>query len=391
MKKLICKSCDNSWIIEDKSLELNKLCPFCGIEIRQKKDVEIFNSFEKVMFKAVSDLGLNALTKPKIMSGYMLDLAPQFAKEIHVFFRMSDKNLSNIYQIFNRDSEEAKLDFEKLRHILIDTEGLSDFWADFIRDKCIVVYNMFNGILTEYTFLVDIKDAEDKKSDSHKIAEKIEKMKLIGIESFSCVHGKKNVVEHFNNASINHYQKALELEENNDIEGAINEYLTLTRKNFAPAFVRLGYIQSNLNHIKSSWRWYLKGAELNDFEAMYFVAVHYLTGSCVAKSESNAIKYFKIAAENGVCEAAIALYYINMKNDKRDVATEYLKIAQTYVDNDVFEKLMKDFSVWFDIDNENKIKIRETRKSLGLCQYCGNSFYGIVKKTCSVCGKNKDY
>lgn len=35
--------------------------------------------------------------------------------------------------------------------------------------------------------------------------------------------------------------------------------------------------------------------------------------------------------------------------------------------------------------------IRKSRKQAGVCQHCGAHFRGIFKKTCSKCGKAKDY
>ena len=43
-------------------------------------------------------------------------------------------------------------------------------------------------------------------------------------------------------------------------------------------------------------------------------------------------------------------------------------------------------------EKEEKEKVlRESRRKAGVCQYCGHHFYGIFKKTCSKCGKAKDY
>ena len=35
--------------------------------------------------------------------------------------------------------------------------------------------------------------------------------------------------------------------------------------------------------------------------------------------------------------------------------------------------------------------LRRSRKRAGICQYCGHHFKGFFKKTCSYCGKAKDY
>ena len=73
-------------------------------------------------------------------------------------------------------------------------------------------------------------------------------------------------------------------------------------------------------------------------------------------------------------------------------------------DNDIFineEKLMRlDYhslvrdigAVMFRSSNQAiQIMITSDRKSKNLCQYCGGSFKGFLSKTCSICGKKKDY
>jgi ribosomal protein L37E len=36
-------------------------------------------------------------------------------------------------------------------------------------------------------------------------------------------------------------------------------------------------------------------------------------------------------------------------------------------------------------------RIAHERRNAGLCQHCGGRFKGIFKKTCTACGKPKDY
>ena len=43
-------------------------------------------------------------------------------------------------------------------------------------------------------------------------------------------------------------------------------------------------------------------------------------------------------------------------------------------------------------EKEEEIERRKPiYRSQGLCQHCGGSFKGLFKKTCTKCGKTKDY
>ncbi len=104
-------------------------------------------------------------------------------------------------------------------------------------------------------------------------------------------------------------------------------------------------LHEKLNHRKAAWRTLLWSAENGDAECAYWVGKYYWIGKNTNKSLNNAIKYFMIAAEQGVCEANITLSLIH--KDNQTASSTYLKYAKNSVNNDIIiETLKKEIERW---------------------------------------------
>lgn len=340
LKELKCRLCGHSWIVSDNVLTETKVCPFCANNIRQIVEIDVFDTFDKVLYHSLKKLGLDAYTVPKKMAGYMLDLAPQLSKEIHVYFRMTDKNLLAVRKLFDLSVEDANIGFAKLKQVLIDSEGLSDVWARFICDKSLLAMKLIKGVGSNINLLVDIKDIDViTKNTVIKVDNKnIPVVRMIsnavsGIDTYSYVHGNRPEPASISDRKLKQYLNAYSLEESGKYDEASSIYRILADDSnpIIPACVRLSFIHKKLNQTKASWKWLIYAAEAGDGEAAYFVGKQYWCGEYVQKSSKIALRYLKIAASKGVCEALIALHYIH-SNDKL-VSQRYHMDAEKLVDD----------------------------------------------------------
>ena len=343
MIRLSCKNCNKNWIVEEKSISFLKVCPFCENSIKKKKIVikDGISSFDDVISQSISGLGIAAWLEPKKLMAYMLDIAPQFDKEIRIFFRMSEKNFNSIYNIFKQNNDDEKIEFSKLKKTLIDYEGFSEMWADFICNSCLASMQLSNE---EYL------DADTCPLSSNMI-EPLDEMPTFeehntaipGIDSFSYLTGQRKNVKKISKANLYVYNKALSLEESGQVDNAISLYNTLAH----PAvYVRLGFLHDRLEHPKAAWKNFLKASEEDDPEAMFFIGYFYWCGRHVQQSKSKAVNYFKKAAEEGVVEAMIVLSMI-YKNDNEDMAEKYRNLASNTLKNRfLLDGMKKILGVW---------------------------------------------
>ena len=57
----------------------------------------------------------------------------------------------------------------------------------------------------------------------------------------------------------------------------------------------------------------------------------------------------------------------------------------------MFERYGKNKTLFLMPQEIHQEEINDVFKSLGLCQYCGGAFKGLITKSCSSCLKKKDY
>lgn len=282
----------------------------------------------------------------------MMDFSSKFIKEINIFFKMSDKEFKLLKDIFDGEFYEAEEKLLRLKQMLIDNEGLAESWAEFIREKNLIALSLYKGYNENYcSWNVSFKDYEfignnennsafDENNDNDDI--------IVGYHVFSFVHGRRVNIPHVFDSDLFKYIDAYNLEKDGKLEEAITLYQELTQfrsKNCLPAYIRLAMLHEKLNHSKAAWRTLLWGAENGDAECAYWVGKYYWIGKTVTKSPNNAKKYFLIAAEQGVCEANLALSYI--LKDNKVASDAYLNSANYSVNsNMIVETLKIDIERW---------------------------------------------
>jgi len=329
MIRLTCKKCNENWIVDEKSIPVLKVCPFCKNSIKKKKAIlkDSISSFDDVISQSISDLGIAAWLEPKKLMAYMMDIAPRFDKEIRIFFRMSEKSFNSIYNLFKQNNDDVKIGFSRLKTTLIDYEGFSELWADFICDSCLNSIQVSNEECLDAdtcSLNSDMIDALDEMPtvEEHNTA-------IPGIDSFSYLTGQRKNVKKISKADLYVYNRALELEESGQLDNAISLYNTLAH---SAVYVRLGFLHDRLEHPKAAWKNFLKASEEDEPEAMFFIGYFYWCGRHVQQSKSKAVYYFEKAAEEGVCEAMIVLSMIYSK-ENNDLTEKYWALASNTLKN----------------------------------------------------------
>ena len=138
-----------------------KCCLCCQKLLRQKKEITTLDTLDKVIFKAFSSLGMDALSQPRQLAGYMIDIAPEFKKELRILTRaLSDEYYTIVRDAFTKDMASAELLISKLRTLLIEDDGLSESWADILCNSYMGAIRYFHGIGLEETLLASVENYE---------------------------------------------------------------------------------------------------------------------------------------------------------------------------------------------------------------------------------------
>lgn len=161
MQKIVCNHCGGKWYIDKSDTAKMKSCLFCQTALRQKKQITTLDSLDKVIFTAISSLGVEAVSQPGQFSGYMMDIAPSFKKELRILTRfLSNEYCTVIKEAFSKDLPAAELLINRLRTSLVEEDGLSDSWADTLCSSYMGAIRYFHGIGLEETLLATVEDFE---------------------------------------------------------------------------------------------------------------------------------------------------------------------------------------------------------------------------------------
>ena len=137
MIQIKCQCCNKEWIVHNKSIKEQKVCPFCGVAIVDKAGFDDYSTLDKVIYGAIVKRGIDIIQKPDQLIGFMLDTAPKLKKEIRILARtiLSIEEYSPyVNNLFAQNSVDLDNTLLHIRHILIEEEGLSETWADIICD-----------------------------------------------------------------------------------------------------------------------------------------------------------------------------------------------------------------------------------------------------------------
>jgi len=158
-KQIHCQLCNGIWFVDDQNLSRQIVCPYCDSPIQGKIEFNTFDSLDKAIYHVVEKRGISVFKNMKLLVSFMMDIAPNLHKEIRIFSKaVTDKYTGIIESAFNAHEEELDLIVKKLRHLIIDEEGLSSEWAETI---CVGIQKAvfyYKGDGTSVFINVDIED-----------------------------------------------------------------------------------------------------------------------------------------------------------------------------------------------------------------------------------------
>ncbi len=119
--------------------------------------------------------------------------------------------------------------------------------------------------------------------------------------------------------------------------------------------------------------WYQKAAEQGHEWGQYHLGFMYENGQGVAKDHSKALEWYIKAAEKGNVDAQ------NILGDVYQVTQDY-ELAESWYRTAVEQG-----------NADAKTKLEAMWRKRGRCLFCGGRFTGVFKKTCSTCGRLKNF
>ena len=367
MKRIKCDSCAGKWMIENADLEKLTVCPYCGVSIQGEVEFSEYDTLDKAIYAAISKLGKAVLLNPKQLSGFMMDMAPGLKKEIRIFSKtVNEDYVGHIKSAFEENVEAAEVTINKLHHLFVEEEGLSDNWADMLcaglygailYTKGIGTTRIINAEISDYTDTTDTRDRQEKieQGASEIIAKndmsayqntydilKHYKCSICGfvIDGYdleyadskecpicSAVHWEEisepdkdievktpvvfNQVKSRTTYNSDTYRSSLETAEKylsaNRVDDALEQYRQAANCGYVPAYNLIAGIYYQKRNYKKAWKWYLKAAEANDSIGQYYVGYFYQEGLHVKKNLHLAIKYYEKAAGQGFAQAVLAI------------------------------------------------------------------------------------
>lgn len=371
MKRIKCDSCAGKWMVENEDLEKLTVCPYCGVSIQGEVEFTDYDTLDKAIYGAIAKMGKTVLSNPRQLSGFMMDTAPGLKKEIRIFSKtVTEDYITHIKNAFDEDVDAVENTINKLHHLFVEEEGLSDNWADMLctglygailYSKGIGTTRICNVEISDYTITTSEKqDTLDNQgtignSIRSKTVNKYESVNEISydilkhykcsicgfiIDGYDLEHGdskecpvcsanrwketdeqtqdyeEKTQVHPFYQKPQNSYdsdacRSLLETAErcrsDNRLDDALEQYRKAANYGYVPAYNSIAEIYYLKRNYKKAWKWYLKSAEANDSIDQYYVGFFYQEGLHVPKNEHLAVKYYEKSAGQGLMQAVLAI------------------------------------------------------------------------------------
>ena len=371
MKRIKCDSCAGKWMVENEDLEKLTVCPYCGVSIQGEVEFTDYDTLDKAIYGAIAKMGKTVLSNPRKLSGFMMDTAPGLKKEIRIFSKtVTEDYITHIKNAFDEDVDAVENTINKLHHLFVEEEGLSDNWADMLctglygailYSKGIGTTRICNVEISDYTITTSEKqDTLDNQgtignSIRSKTVNKYESVNEISydilkhykcsicgfiIDGYDLEHGdskecpvcsanrwketdeqtqdyeEKTQVHPFYQKPQNSYdsdacRSLLETAErcrsDNRLDDALEQYRKAANYGYVPAYNSIAEIYYLKRNYKKAWKWYLKSAEANDSIGQYYVGFFYQEGLHVPKNEHLAVKYYEKSAGQGLMQAVLAI------------------------------------------------------------------------------------
>lgn len=371
MKRIKCDSCAGKWMVENEDLEKLTVCPYCGVSIQGEVEFTDYDTLDKAIYGAIAKMGKTVLSNPRQLSGFMMDTAPGLKKEIRIFSKtVTEDYITHIKNAFDEDVDAVENTINKLHHLFVEEEGLSDNWADMLctglygailYSKGIGTTRICNVEISDYTITTSEKqDTLDNQgtignSIRSKTVNKYESVNEISydilkhykcsicgfiIDGYDLERGdskecpvcsanrwketdeqtqdyeEKTQVHPFYQKPQNSYdsdacRSLLETAErcrsDNRLDDALEQYRKAANYGYVPAYNSIAEIYYLKRNYKKAWKWYLKSAEANDSIGQYYVGFFYQEGLHVPKNEHLAVKYYEKSAGQGLMQAVLAI------------------------------------------------------------------------------------
>lgn len=320
MKKLTCNSCKKYWLIEDNDIQFQKNCPFCDRTTVKPNDSnnKLVQTFQEAVAFAMATLGEDILLNPSRLSGYILDIAPKYAKEIKFFKKAIGWEYSiYIKDMYGKEAKELSVLVSKYKKILSDNEGLSNTWTDLICDtlhyvfdnnKIMLPLHEITGVVVENVDNEFVLQNNYMLNDSS-IAHKTDKLVCNRNACNELIVDSNSQIK-FSDSLL--YQQAEIYIRLGKYEQAKEIYLKLANSGDVCAMNQLAVVYFHYGSNKKAWKWFLKAADLGNAESQYYVALFNEKQIYVKRNLAVAIKYYKKSANKGYQKAEEAL--INMVN-----------------------------------------------------------------------------
>ncbi len=165
LKKIKCKLCLQHWYMEDEEVDKIKACPVCLADLRKKGTISKADSLGKALYMAVSERGRDILANPSQISGYLFDIVPELRKEVRIFSKFFSGEYLAVYRdAFEMDIPDAEVSMNKLKHALVEEEGLSQTWADMLYENCLTAIKYTKGIGLQDIMLAEVTEVNFKKN-----------------------------------------------------------------------------------------------------------------------------------------------------------------------------------------------------------------------------------
>lgn len=133
MKQIRCESCLGKWLVADEDLDRQRVCPYCASSIHGEVEFSEYDSLDKAIYGAITKMGKGVIQNPRQLSGFMLDMAPMLKKEIRIFSKtVTDDYVVHIKSAFDAEVDSLDSVINKLHHLFVEEEGLSESWADML-------------------------------------------------------------------------------------------------------------------------------------------------------------------------------------------------------------------------------------------------------------------
>ena len=129
-----CPNCTKRWSIEKREMKQLSGCPFCLTPLKLYTDEIIVDSFGKAIYKIIIEAGIETLNQKGRFLSLMMDLTPQYKKEIRMVNKSCSQELLSKIAAWKSPAITISHEKAKMRAILLEDEGLSESWADQICD-----------------------------------------------------------------------------------------------------------------------------------------------------------------------------------------------------------------------------------------------------------------